>query len=364
MALFKLKWSMMVILLLFLVSFVSAENVVNSEDVVEINLGNYKMPINMKIEENYFLKGDLFEVTRELLFYNLNETEKFNFQETTKLDQKKSYYSYFQYDEKGEIIKRKPYLETEYTKNGTELSVTFPDIDILNKSYYYIMEKYNVKYEHWHEGDFWYPFDEFPFNKTVKNRQITHSYDLKINLPKTYEAYYNDEKFSYAIESYFVDSTSHSLSKGSNINIRVCLPQFRPFISSLKEDSREIKFPSVVMPSIQDDPCKFIGPKIHVFFTIGRSMFLKGVYFFSLTILVLLLLLYFRYPQYFGVILGTSITMYIFQQGIVLFFSQNRPTTLTLWDLNGIIILIIIILKLIPFDRLRREHNPINEYTG
>ena len=60
---------------ILLCSMVLSENDANPDETIVVELGDYNGTINIAIEEEFILKGDLFEVTRQLWFYDLNKTD-------------------------------------------------------------------------------------------------------------------------------------------------------------------------------------------------------------------------------------------------------------------------------------------------
>jgi hypothetical protein len=351
-----------VLLIIFLCQLTYAIRNVNSDNNITVDIGAYHVPIKINIMETYVLKGDLFEVTRQIWFTDVNESPNVSFSYTITKNKPLIFYNYFQYDDLGKLVKHEPYIESRYVDNETSIA-TFPDIQIQNQSKYYVKEIYNMKFENWHQKDIWFPFDSFPYNSTLDFRTITYSYDLEIDLPKTYDAYYNNNN-SFAIESYYGDSTFFNMSKGPGIIWTTCIQQYRPFIRSFTADMTEIKFPTVVMPSIMDDPCHIIGPKIKIYFNIGRTNYIKGIFILTLLLLVALVVYFFINPDSFKWIIGIAVPLVLFQEGSLLFLSANRPMTLTLWDITIFIILALIIVKILPLDRFRRKDNPIRDYTG
>lgn len=283
--------------------------------------------------------------------------------ETFPSDLNRYYIDYEQYDYlNNQILKREPYLEARIVGEN-KLQVEFPKLESINNTNYIVLERFKVGYNRSkYTSDFIFPFDQFPFNKTLGFRDIGNIYSVQLILPKTYEAEYF--KNNLAIQGFFVDKQVKNLS-GINFQLITCLPEHRYFQSGIIENKKIINFPPVYLPSYKDDPCPIVPKEIKVHVLIKRAELIKTLFFVFAIVLLIISILLIKLPERRFELINIALATYIFQQGFLIFSSIERPYSITLWDLTIMIPIIVFIAHKLANDKNgKRKYNKKTSYSA
>jgi hypothetical protein len=353
----------MLLLLFILLDSILVNSTQNN--TITIDLGKYRKPINLSIDETYTLNGDYYLVERETEFRNVNfnnySSAFYSFNDTEQV-----FRDYKQFDEEGNEIqsKRKAYLEHEIVSNTRLWIVKFPIIDIKNSSYQKTKETYGMSYKSrvTTEKSFWFPFDRYSFNLTSNNREVTFDYDLTLIVPNSYSVTYPSDLNGSAIEGYFVDEQSTNVTATGKANesspIKVifitCLSEYRPFFSNSLNNKKIITFPTVIMPSEKEDPCPGPVRLIRVHVMLERDAFLKNLFIGSIIVYLFFIFLSFLKPEHFKEFFAAGLAIYLAIE-VYLLSLEGKPQIITIWDLTIVLVLFCLIIGLLKIKKGRKK---------
>jgi hypothetical protein len=307
--------------------------------IFTVELGKHPSA-SIQVEEEWSLKGDVFSIESKIKFYGYNRT---NSSTSIIMDRNKDYafFDYEQYDYlENKLVKSKKYLERIPISEDT-VEVRFPPIEVKNSSEYVAVEKYKIKTPV-PERNFVFsglvnkfPFDDRRFNKTINYKGLRYSFALTLVVPKSYDVRYYEGLEDSAIEGFFVDTTSEKISQNTSLTVITCLSEHRKFSKGIENENKIVIFPTVYIPSEEEDPCPFIPKSSRVHVLITRDDFVKQLFYVFLMIQVafLFLILYYRDQKFRFKLFGGATTVFIFQEGYLPLSSIHRPFFMTLWDL-------------------------------